>query len=125
MCSAVPTTQKASQRYYCGFQHFFTLSPVITQVQLNCLTIQPLSKLPFLQRTVTAATLTVLCILIRSSWTNRKGLFRTNTMSTVTQKLLLQTTGVYFPGQGLTLRIDDTKRYRTVTSAGKRMESTD
>lgn len=77
MCSAVPTTQKASQRYYCGFQHFLPYHLLLHKSSWIAWPSNLYQSFPFLQRTVTAATLTVLCILIRSSWTNRKGLFRT------------------------------------------------
>lgn len=77
MCSAVPTTQKASQRYYCCFQHFLPYHLLLHKSSWIAWPSNLYQSFPFLQRTVTAATLTVLCILIRSSWTNRKGLFRT------------------------------------------------
>lgn len=77
MCSAVPTTQKASQSYYCGFQHFLPYHLLLHKSSWIAWPSNLYQSFPFLQRTVTAATLTVLCILIRSSWTNRKRLFRT------------------------------------------------
>lgn len=77
MCSAVPTTQKASQRYYCGFQHFLPYHLLLHKFIWIAWPSNLCQSFPFLQRTVTAATLTVLCILSRSSRTNRKGLLWT------------------------------------------------
>lgn len=77
MCSAVPATQKASQRYYRVFRHFLPYHLLLHKSSWIAWPSNLYQSFPFLQRTVTAATLTVLCILIRSSWTNRKGLFWT------------------------------------------------